>query len=109
MSGVVIKAALLIALLSPISRAECDIARALRALRPNAVWSVVGNEYSGIRWLDSSTTKPMQAEVNAAVRACQEDEAAAITSKEAVRAIITDKTKTVAQRVQALIDYLEIR
>jgi hypothetical protein len=42
-----------------------DITRALRELRPSAVWTVDGNTYEGITWLDEHQTKPTKAEVDA--------------------------------------------
>jgi hypothetical protein len=40
------------------------IHKALISLRPNAVWILQGDEYSGIEWLDSNQTKPTEAEIN---------------------------------------------
>ena len=37
---------------------------ALQALRPNSEYSVTGNVYSGIDWLDKSQTQPTEDEVN---------------------------------------------
>ena len=39
------------------------ITDALQALRPNSEYSVAGNVYSGIDWLDESQTKPTEGEV----------------------------------------------
>ena len=43
------------------------ITDALQALRPNSEYSVTGNVYSGINWLDKSQTKPTEEEINAKV------------------------------------------
>ena len=43
------------------------ITDALQALRPNSEYSVAGNVYSGIDWLDESQTKPTEDEVNTKV------------------------------------------
>ena len=40
------------------------ITDALQALRPNSEYSVTGNVYSGINWLDKSQTKPTEEEIN---------------------------------------------
>ena len=40
------------------------ITDALQALRPNSEYSVMGNVYSGINWLDKSQTKPTEDEIN---------------------------------------------
>lgn len=43
------------------------IHKALISLRPNAVWILQGDDYSGIEWLDVNQTKPTEAEVNAEI------------------------------------------
>ena len=40
-----------------------DIPVALKSLRPNAEWHMVGTEYSGIYWDDKIETKPTEQEV----------------------------------------------
>ena len=37
---------------------------ALSSLKPNAKWSWIGNEYSGLTWLDNDQTKPTESEIN---------------------------------------------
>ena len=44
-----------------------DIPVALKSLRPNAEWHMVGTEYSGIYWDDKIETKPTEDEVNAKI------------------------------------------
>ena len=39
---------------------------ALSYLKPNAQWAWIGDEYSGLKWLDSGTA-PSQSEINAEV------------------------------------------
>ena len=41
-----------------------DITHALQALKPSSEWSLIGNEYSGLEWLDSGETKPTETEIN---------------------------------------------
>ena len=41
-----------------------DITSALQALKPKALWTLRGKEYSGLEWLDSSQTKPTETEIN---------------------------------------------
>jgi len=43
------------------------IASALQSLRPGAQWSLNGDDYDGIDWLDTQQTKPSKAEVNAEI------------------------------------------
>ena len=42
---------------------EIRITDALQALRPNSEYSVTGNAYSGLNWLDKTQTKPTEQEV----------------------------------------------
>ena len=44
-----------------------DIPTALQALKPGAEWTLSGEEYSGLTWLDSSQTKPTETEVNSKI------------------------------------------
>lgn len=44
-----------------------DLARALQQLRPGAEWSVQGNAYADLQWLDKVQTKPTLGEVNAVI------------------------------------------
>ena len=41
-----------------------DIAKAIISLRPNAKWSLDGDTYEGLVWLDAEETKPTEEEVN---------------------------------------------
>ena len=43
------------------------ISEALNILRPDSSWNLTGSEYSGLEWLDSSTTKPTETELNTKV------------------------------------------
>lgn len=43
------------------------IAHALNSLRPNALWSISGNDYKQLNWVDTVQTKPTEQEVNAEV------------------------------------------
>ena len=40
------------------------ISEALTILRPDSAWNLNGSEYSDLEWLDSSTTKPTESELN---------------------------------------------
>jgi wyosine [tRNA(Phe)-imidazoG37] synthetase (radical SAM superfamily) len=40
------------------------ISDALQILRPGAEWSISGNLYSNLEWLDKSQTKPTEEEIN---------------------------------------------
>lgn len=41
-----------------------NIAQALTTLRPGAQWTLVGNELSGLTWLDTNQTAPTQSEID---------------------------------------------
>ena len=41
-----------------------DIPHALQSLKPGAQWNLIGEDYSGLEWLDSSQTKPTETEIN---------------------------------------------
>ena len=40
------------------------ISDVITVLRPDSSWNLTGTEYSGLEWLDSSTTKPTETEIN---------------------------------------------
>lgn len=44
---------------------------ALNALYPTALWTMVGDVYSGLEWLDPQIDKPTQAELEAKVASLQ--------------------------------------
>ena len=43
------------------------IPEALQSLKPGAIWTLRGNEYSGLEWQDDSQTKPTATEVNSKI------------------------------------------
>ena len=43
------------------------IAEAVAALKPGATWSLNGDDYSGLTWLDSKQTQPTETEVNSKI------------------------------------------
>ena len=43
------------------------IGQALQALKPGAEWVLMGEDYSGLEWLDSSQIKPTETEVNSKI------------------------------------------
>lgn len=49
------------------------IDKALFHLRPGAVWSMSGDEYEGILWLDKTQTMPSREEIEAEVARLQAD------------------------------------
>ena len=51
-----------------------NIPFALMAIRPGAIWSLDGDEYTGLNWLDETQSKPTEEEVSAEI-ARQEQQA----------------------------------
>ena len=43
------------------------IAEAIAVLKPGATWSLNGDDYSGLTWLDSKQTQPTETEVNSKI------------------------------------------
>ena len=41
------------------------LAIALHILKPGAEWTIRGEEYAGLEWLDGSQTKPTESEISA--------------------------------------------
>ena len=44
-----------------------DITHAIQALKPEAEWTLRGNDYSGLEWVDSGQTKPTETEINSKI------------------------------------------
>jgi hypothetical protein len=42
-----------------------DIVDAIKSLRPNSSWRMVGNDFNNIEWFDDVNAKPSRAEVDA--------------------------------------------
>ena len=67
-----------------------DYAAVLTANYPDAEWTLDGDTYDGLTWL-SNTSKPTQAELDAAWPAVQQQQADAVTAKETARQSAMDK------------------
>ena len=44
-----------------------DITTALSSVKPGAEWTLRGDDYSGLEWLDSDQTKPTETEINSKI------------------------------------------
>ena len=64
-----------------------DITHAIAALKPGAEWTLSGNEYSGLTWLDSSQTKPTETEINSKISALDNAEPIRLLREERNRRI----------------------
>ena len=63
------------------------IASALQALKPGAEWTLSGEDYSGLTWLDSSQTKPTETEINSKISALDNAEPIRLLREERNRRI----------------------
>lgn len=50
-----------------------EISDALTNLRPGSAWSLVGNEYTGINWMDPNTAIPTEEEIKAEIQRLQSE------------------------------------
>ena len=50
------------------------ISSALLELKPNAEWTLRGDTYDGLEWLDKNQTKPTEEEVNAKISELEKNE-----------------------------------
>ncbi len=58
------------------------ILEALKELKPEAIWTLNGNNYSDLNWQDSSKTKPTEAEINAKISELDAAESMRLLRKE---------------------------
>ena len=64
-----------------------DITSALLALKPGAQWTLRGDDYSGLEWLDSKQTKPTETEINSKIAELDNAEAMRLLREERDRRI----------------------
>jgi hypothetical protein len=50
---------------------QFGIAEALQSIKPGAQWSLMGDDYSGLEWLDETQTKPTEKECLAEAKKLQ--------------------------------------
>ena len=66
-----------------------SIPDALQALKPKALWTLRGDDYSGLQWQDSSQTKPTETEVNSKI--------AELDNAEPMRLLREERDKKIAK------------
>ena len=66
-----------------------SIPDALQSLKPGAIWTLRGNEYSGLEWQDSSQTKPTETEVT--------NKITALDAAEPMRLLRIERNKKIAE------------
>ncbi len=86
----------------------CTIVEALQNIRPGAEWSLRGDDYADLNWLDKTQTKPTRTQITTAIADCKTDEAAREISKRTARVIVRTSTATVTQKVNALLLLLDL-
>ena len=59
-----------------------SIVSALKVLRPNAQWTLAGDSYANLQWLDEIQTKPTEEEVNLKVAELEKEEPFILLRKE---------------------------
>ena len=65
------------------------IPEALQALKPGAQWTLERYDYDGLKWLDSSQTKPTETEVNSKI--------SELDNAEAIRLLREERDKRIAK------------
>ena len=59
-----------------------DIPAALQALKPGAQWTLNGEDYTGLTWLDTKQTQPTETEVNSKISELDNAEAMRLLREE---------------------------
>lgn len=88
---------------------DCELRDALVAVRPLAEWSLRGEDYAGLKWIDKSQTKPSEAEINTAISNCRAQ--AAIDKQQREQAVIDarNSSKSTQERIDALIKAIDLK
>lgn len=102
------KTALLITTLSVMANAQCDIPIAIQSIRPGAEWSLSGNTYAGLNWLDDVQTQPSKQEVIDAITACQTAKITRDNLKTLAKALLKNGNGTPQQKADAIILLLDL-
>ena len=68
-----------------------NLGKAIKALRPSAEFSFSNNDYSTIKWDVLDGTPPTQAEIDAAIKQVEADEANAEASKQAAKSALLER------------------
>ena len=88
---------------------EYTIIDALIALKPKAEWSLDGEDYSGLTWLDKNQTKPTEEEINAKVTELSNSEPMKLLREERNKRLSeTDWTQLPDTLVNAAVDYIPL-
>ena len=78
-----------------------DIAKALVRLQPDAIWSLVGDDYNDIDWVSTDITKPTFAAIKKEIET--PTVSAEIKAKATARQAIADRLGLTAEELQILL------
>ena len=88
---------------------KITIIDALIALRPRAEWSLDGEDYSGLTWLDKNQTKPTEEEINAKVTELSNSEPMKLLREERNKRLSeTDWTQLPDTLINTAVDYIPL-
>lgn len=98
----------LILIISTPLLAECRIQEGISIARPGAQWTLRGDSYSGLEWIDRSSSKPTENEINSAIQNCRNAESTRESAKDQATKDVKNTSLTPQQRLDALMIYLGI-
>lgn len=87
----------------------CTIIQSLEQLRPGAQWSLHGDQYSGIEWIDKTQTMPTEKEIGQAVSDCIASQTAKKAETDQALLDAKNTSKTADQRLDALIKAIDLK
>lgn len=88
--------------------ADCKTSDALVQIAPGAEWSLRGDDYKNIDWVDQKTDKPTEKQVSDAVKKCNADQKAKETTRASAKAVLGNPLATADQKVNAVILLLDL-
>ena len=77
-----------------------DITHALQALKPGSQWTLFGDNYSGLEWLDNEQTKPTETEINSKISALDDAEPMKLLREERNKRLSDSDWMSVGDRTQ---------
>jgi hypothetical protein len=80
-----------------------EIVKALNILRPDSTWTLQGEDYSSIEWLDKKTQAPTIAEVEAKIAELPQIEAQAKAAQDAEKAALLAKLGITSEEAALLL------
>lgn len=71
-----------------------EITKALRDLRPNSEWTLSGDNYADLQWLDTKKSKPTLAEIETAIANPLPEPVRSVAEKLAFAGLTIEELKT---------------